>query len=405
MLQELVKKQDLIQKTTKELPTQGLEDFDWDAYTEGCPSRMRKGNPHVKVPHGVKVYSLAKDAQQMYHMYEGSLDKFVSKVSNGDHLVGKIYSIDSRWATIDVGHRELIYIDLDRESPAFKELIQKDKEFTVKIIDDSSSKGFCLGSVTEGTKQAIINDLMAAAETKSTAYAGRIDKMIPGGGYMVTVQGIECFMPGSLAGINKLANFESIIGTDMYVVPVSFSPEKGTIVVSHRAYLQAMIPQHIEELRANMEKEQEGYVTGSTKYGVFVEFNGCLTGMIHINDLSTETTELYTKGNLNPGTPITFFVKDIISTTKITLTQKTDSNVNPWNGASTRYAVPQEVQGTVRSIKDYGLFIEIEEGITGLLHSSELEGINIQDIKKGDPITVVITRIEEETRKVFLKLV
>ena len=191
----------------------------------------------------------------------------------------------------------------------------------------------------------------------------------------------------------------------MYVFPVSFSPEKGTIVVSHRAYLQAMIPQHIEELRANMEKEQEGNVTGSTKYGVFVEFNGCLTGMIHINDLSSETAELYAKGNLNPGTPITFFVKDIISTTKITLTQKTDSTVNPWNGASSRYATPQEVQGTVRSIKDYGLFIEIEEGITGLLHSSELEGINIQDIKKGDPITVVITRIEEETRKVFLKLV
>jgi small subunit ribosomal protein S1 len=402
MLQELVKKQDLVKPKIK---TQGLEDFDWDEYTEGCPSRMRRGNPHVKVPHGVKVYSLAKNAQQMYAMYEGSLDKFVSKVANGDHLVGKIYSVDSRWATIDVGHRELIYIDLDRESSAFKELIQKDKEFTVKIIDDSSSKGFCLGSVTEGTKQAIINDLMAAAESKSTAYAGRIDKMIPGGGYMVIVQGIECFMPGSLAGINKLANFESIIGTDMYVVPVSFSPEKGTIVVSHRAYLQAMIPQHIEELRANMEKEQEGNVTGSTKYGVFVEFNGCLTGMIHINDLSTETAELYAKGNLNPGTSVKFFVKDIISTTKITLTQKTDSNVNPWTGASNRYTIPQQVQGTVRSIKDYGLFIEIEEGITGLLHSSELEGINIQDIKKGDPITVVITRIEEETRKVFLKLV
>ena len=402
MLQELVKKQDLVKEKIK---TQGLEDFDWDEYTEGCPSRMRRGNPHVKVPHGVKVYSLAKNAQQMYAMYEGSLDKFVSKVANGDHLPGKIYSVDSRWATIDVGHRELIYIDLDRESPAFKTMIEKGKEFTVKIIDDSSSKGFCLGSVTEGTKQAIFNDLLAAAETESTAYAGRIERMIPGGGYMVTVQGIECFMPGSLAGINKLANFESIIGTDMYVVPVSFSNEKGTIVVSHRKYLQAMIPQHIEELRNNMENEQEGNVTGSTKYGVFVEFNGCLTGMIHINDLSTETAELYTKGNLNPGTPVKFFVKDIISTTKITLTQKTDSNVNPWNGASNRYAVPQQVQGTVRSIKDYGLFIEIEEGITGLLHSSELEGINIQDIKKGDPITVVITRIEEETRKVFLKLV
>jgi small subunit ribosomal protein S1 len=66
--------------------------------------------------------------------------------------------------------------------------------------------------------------------------------------------------------------------------------------------------------------------------------------------------------------------------------------------------VSTEVTGIVRSIKDYGIFVEIEEGITGLLHSSELNGINLQNIKKGDPIRVTINRIEEETRKVFLKL-
>ena len=145
-------------------------------------------------------------------------------------------------------------------------------------------------------------------------------------------------------------------------------------------------------------------MTGSTKYGVFVEFNGCLTGMIHINDLSSEFGEMYSKNELVAGTPITFFVKDIITDTKITLTQKTDSKVNPWNGAASKYPASTEVTGIVRSIKDYGIFVEIEEGITGLLHSSELNGINLQDIKKGDPIRVTINRIEEETRKVFLKL-
>jgi small subunit ribosomal protein S1 len=399
MLQELTKQKTEVNKNV------GLEDFDWDSHVADCPSRLRKGNPHVKVPKGVKVFSLAKDAQIQYEMYSNSLENFVSNISVGDHLKGKIWSIDNRWASIDVGHREFVYIDLDRESNAFKKLIVKDAEFTVKIVGDSASKGFCVGSVTEGTRQAVFNELLASAKTENTAYAGRIEQMIPGGGYMVTVQGIECFMPGSLAGINKLANFESIIGTEMYVVPVSFSHDKGTIVVSHRKYLQAMIPQEIETLRANIENEQDGYVTGSTKYGVFVEFNGCLTGMIHINDLASDTAELYAKGELYPGTPVKFFVKDIISTTKITLTQKTDSMVNPWNGAASRYKVPVEVQGTIRSIKDYGLFIEIEDGITGLLHSSELSGIDTSNLKKGDPITVLVNRIEEETRKVFLKLV
>ncbi len=401
MLEELVK-----QKTkTQTLQVTGDPDFDWDAHTEDCPSRIRKGNPHVKVPKGVKVYSQSKNAQQLYDLYAGSFSTMVPDINVGDKLTGKIWANDGKWATIDVGYREFIYIDIDKEAPAFREMIVKDRELSVKVLATHKERGFVVGSVTEGTKQAIFNELLEAAKEENTAYVGRVTQMIPGGGYMVAVQGIECFMPGSLAGINKLANFESIIGTDMYVVPVSYSHEKGTVVVSHRRYLQALIPDAIETLRQNIEVEQDGHVTGSTKYGVFVEFNGCLTGMIHINDLAGETAEAYAKGTLEPGTPIKFLVKDIISNTKITLTQKSDSKVNPWNGASKRYNVPSEVQGTVRSIKDYGLFIEIEDGITGLLHTSELTGVDTTTIKKGDPITVIISRIEEETRKVFLKLV
>ena len=403
MLEELVKQKTNTQKQT--LSVVGDPEFDWDAHAEDCPSRIRKGNPHVKVAKGVKVYSQSKNAQQLYDLYAGSFNTMVPDISVGDKLTGKIWANDGKWATIDVGYREFIYIDIEKEAPTFREMIVKDRELSVKVIATHKERGFVVGSVTEGTKQAIFNELLEAAKEENTAYVGKVNQMIPGGGYMVTVQGIECFMPGSLAGINKLANFESIIGTDLYVVPVSYSHEKGTVVVSHRRYLQALIPDAIETLRQNIEVEQEGHVTGSTKYGVFVEFNGCLTGMIHVNDLSGETAEAYAKGTLEPGTAIKFLVKDIISNTKITLTQKLDSKVNPWNGASKRYNVPCEVQGTVRSIKDYGLFVEIEDGITGLLHTSELTGIDTSTIKKGDPITVIISRIEEETRKVFLKLV
>ena len=403
MLQELVKPEEIV-NNNKIFKTEGNPDFDWETHEADCPSLLRKGNPHVKTRNGDKVFSRAKDAQKMYDMYLGSFENMVPNIELGDRLTGKIWGVDSRWATIDAGYRELIYIDLEKEAPSFRKLIEKDRELSVKVTATSRERGFFVGSVTEGTKQVVFNELLESSKEENMAYVGKVEEMIPGGGYMVTVQGVECFMPGSLAGINKLVDFESIIGQEMYVVPVSFSPEKGTIVVSHRKYLQAMIPQHIDTLRGEMEKEHDGHVTGSTKYGVFVEFNGCLTGMIHINDLSLEFSELYSKNQLTPGTPITFFVKDIITDTKITLTQKIDSKVNPWNGAAAKYPAATEVTGIVRSIKDYGIFVEIEEGITGLLHSSELNGINLQDIKKGDPIRVTINRIEEETRKVFLKL-
>ena len=231
--------------------------------------------------------------------------------------------------------------------------------------------------------------------------------MIQNGGYIVSIQGVECFMPGSLAGINKLVDFESIIDTDLYVVPMSYSPEKGTIVVSHRKYLQAMIPTRIEEISNDLNVVRTGNVTGSAKYGVFVEFDGCLTGMIHINDLDVETLKKHKSREINPGDPIDFKVKEVISNSKITLTQvEQQVIVDPWKLIAEKYtSFPVEVSGVVKSTKDYGVFLDVGEGVVGLLHVSELpDDFDKETIKKNDTITVQITRIEVETRKVFLKL-
>lgn len=382
--------------------------FDWDHYSADCPSALRKGNNKIKVSGDAKVFSRANYAQELYNLIIGvSPSSFLNQILIGEHHTGTIYSISEKWAMIDVGYRELAYIDLEKESSAFRKLILPGAEFMIKVMGDKTTKGFILGSVTEGTRQAIFAELRGAIESGRTAYTGTVTQMIPGGGYIVSVQGIDCFMPGSLAGANKLSNFESIIGTDMYVVPVSFSADKGTIVVSHRKYLQAMVPVAIEKVsNAPVETEYTGTVTGTAKFGVFVEFNGCLTGMIHINDLNADLFRRLATSQIQPGEEISFKVKEIISEKKITLTQvDIVEQVNPWAGLADKYTVPVQVTGSVKAIKDYGIFVTIEEGIVGLLHVSELDGIDIESIKKGDPITVTVTRIDEATRKVFLKLI
>lgn len=384
------------------------QDFDWDSFAADCPSALRKGNKKIKTSSDVKVFSNAKYAQELYNMIMGvSASNFLTEVRTGEHYTGTIYSISEKWAMIDIGYRELAYIDLGKEAAAFKKAIQPGKEFMIKVIGDKTDKGFILGSVTEGTRQAIFAELRTSIERGTTAYTGTVTQMIPGGGYIVNIQGIDCFMPGSLAGANKLADFESVIGTDMYVVPVSFSADKGTIVVSHRKYLQAIIPAEVDKIRnASSETEYTGTVTGTAKFGVFVEFNGCLTGMIHVNDLNPELAKRQAASQIQPGEAITFKVKEIISDKKITLTQiEIVEEANPWLNISERYTVPAEITGTIKAIKDYGVFVTIEEGIVGLLHVSELEGIELASLKKNDPITVTITRIDEATRKVFLKLI
>ena len=386
-------------------------EFMWDQYEATCVTKLRKPNPHIKTPKGVKVYSRESYAQELFDIMEGHslTSNTIYSLQLGASYTGKVYAVDSEWASIDVGYRELVYVDLSRETVEVRELLKQGVEVDVQLIADTSMnvKKYMIGSVTEGPKTKVIKEIVASIDDGNTAYSGVVAKMIPGGGYMVQVQGIDCFMPGSLAGVNKLHDFESIIDTEMYVVPVSYSEEKGTVVVSHRAYLRALIPNTLKEIQEDITSERTGHVTGSAKYGVFVEFEGCLTGMIHVNDLDTETSKAHRDRSLEPGTEIKFYVKEVINERKITLVQGSpaEKKVDPWEGISSRYTKKTEVVGKVKSTKDYGLFIEIEEGVVGLLHVSEFpENIDIKDISKGADITVQVIRVEEDTRKVFLKL-
>lgn len=378
-------------------------EFDWDGFESA--NRVRVGrniNPHVKtVGKGDKIYCTASYAQELYDlMFNKSSHNFPNKfeIEIGKVYEGTVYGITEVWMSIDVGYRELVYVNSSKEDTSD----YKVGDHVAVKITKGKQRDFITGSIEEGMQHAIFEELMNNIDN-NVAYAGKVKHMIPEGGYIVAVNGIDCFMPGSLAGMNKLHDFSSIVGTDMYVVPISFSAERGTVVVSHRAYLKALIPNEIEDLRNSPDTMITGFVTGSAKFGVFCEFNGCLTGMIHVNDLDEVHALKLKKHEINPGDAIEFKVKEIISDTKITLTQLVHQD--PWNGISERYKLPARVTGTVKSIKDYGMFVAIEEGVVGLLHVSELPDGAIKNYSKGQEVTVEISRIEEITKKVFLKLI
>lgn len=383
-------------------------EFDWEAHSAECPTTFRKVNSKIKAPQGVRVYSRAPYAQDLLNLMLGFEDTKPSQmaISEGGIYTGKVYSVNPEWASIDIGYREMVYVNLLKEENAVKPLIVVNNEVKVQVLSASQTKGYVSGSVSAGVKTAVVSDIMGSIDNGTTAFMGTVKEMIPGGGYIVNIQGVGCFMPGSLAGINKLADFESIVGTDMYVVPVSFSTKRGTIVVSHREYLKAMIPTRVEALRENLDGERLGKVTGSAKYGVFVEFDECLTGMIHVNDLTPEMLKTHKSRGIEPGDDIYFRIKEIVSDTKIILTQlETVLVVDPWDGIEQRIQIPSEIVGTVKAVKDYGIFIDIEPGIAGLLHISEIQDlIDTSTIKSGDKITVQVTRIDSASRKIFLKI-
>ena len=381
--------------------------FDWEGYESTCPKVLRTPNPHIKVVNDKhKVYSREPYAQDMYNRMVGHIEEndIITHIKYGSAYKGKVFAITESTASVDIGYRQLVYVNLAKEEGEFKN-IQPGEEVSVIITSPlNDDKKPIMGSVSEGTKRATFQEMLEAIEDQSTAWVGKVKRMLEDAGYMISVNGIDCFMPGSLAGINKLHDFESVVGEEIYVVPVSFSKERKTMVVSHRAYLKTLIPDAIENLKENLMEEIVGTVTGSAKYGVFCEFSRCLTGMIHVNDLDGDTLVRHKKREIQPGEEIKFKVKDIISNTKITLTQREDVEMNPWLEINKKYKVPSEVDATIKTCKDYGLFVELEPGVVGLLHVSEIGEDKIKAYKPKQDIKVLITKIEEDTKKIFLKL-
>lgn len=203
---------------------------------------------------------------------------------------------------------------------------------------------------------------------------------------------LPAFMPNTLAGINKLHDPESIVKQTFKVIIESFSSDEGTYIVSRRKYLKSLIPEAIKQIEIG--GTYEGHVTGTTPFGVFVEFNDCLTGMIHKANIVEEWQDRIT--DIKPGQRIEFFIKEVIlNKNKIILTQVWRETL--WDTIS----IGQQLTGKVRSNKSFGSLISLDEETVGLLHSSELARLGL-DLEPGDEVDVKVLAVDRPTRKIFL---
>ena len=378
--------------------TTGIEDFDWEAY-EHTGSRKLKVNKKIKTTGNTKVFSFHAGAQEFYDLLEGSESQSCEEPAKGGIYEGTVSKIGEKDALIDIGYREEVYVKLDREKQDNIDLLNLGGLVSIKILNEKEDSNAIMGSMSGAAEYMIEKELKDSIETQNTAYAGVVLELIESGGYIVNINGIKCFMPGSLAGMNKLYDFKSILGKTIYVVPINYSSEKGTIVVSHRQYLQKLIPNKIEELRENINEVYTGFVTGTTKFGVFCEFEECLTGMIHSSDLNNEFKDIHAKNSIKPGDEVEFYIKEIVHEKKIILTQNPSSD--PWRNIDEKYKVPSVVKGKINAVKEYGAFIELEKGIIGLLHCSEYKD---KIIVEGETTDIKINKIDKSTKKIFLAL-
>ena len=227
------------------------------------------------------------------------------------------------------------------------------------------------------------------------------------GGMIVDVFGIEAFLPGSQIDVKPIRDYDQYVNKTMEFKVVKINHEFKNVVVSHKALIEADIEEQKKEIIGQLEKGQvlEGTVKNITSYGVFIDLGG-VDGLIHITDLSwsrinhpSEILELDQQLNV-----VILDFDDNKSRIQLGLKQLSE---HPWDALGENVKEGEKVKGKVVVIADYGAFVEIEEGVEGLVHVSEMSWSthlrSAQDfVSVGDEVDAVILSVDRETRKMSL---
>ena len=328
-----------------------------------------------------------KKMEALYDAYE------VKAPKDGQVAHVKYVGISGDAFTFEGGFKDYVRVDNKPSESKYLKNTNIGDSLDILITEVNQKQFFIKGSLSELYESRARRTLTNLAEGVSvTAF---IRELTPAG-YSIDIQfeGVTLlgFMPNTLAGINKLSNPESIVGQTFQVMIESFSKDEGTYIVSRRKYLQTLIPQAIKELKHG--EVYTGNVTGTTPFGVFVEFNECLTGMIHKTNIDPEWADKIQQ--ISPGFEIEFYIKEVIKD-KIILTQILRDSL--WDSIK----VGQTISGKVKDLKPFGALIILDDETNGLVHTSELEK-STRKLAAGENVKVKVIAVDRQSRKIFLSV-
>ncbi len=335
--------------------------------------------------------------------FEDLVSKTFIDTKDEEVVVGTVVRITDRDAIVDINAKSEGVISLNefRYNPNLK--VGDKVEVLIDIREDKTGQ-----LVLSHRKARTIKawDRVIAAHESGEIVNGFV-KCRTKGGMIVDVFGIEAFLPGSQIDVKPIRDYDQYVNKTMEFKVVKINHEFKNVVVSHKALIEADIEEQKKEIIGQLEKGQvlEGVVKNITSYGVFIDLGG-VDGLIHITDLSwsrinhpSEVLELDQKLNV-----VILDFDD--EKTRIQLGLK-QLNAHPWDALSADLNVGDKVKGKVVVLADYGAFIEVAEGVEGLIHVSEMSWSthlrSAQDFMKiGDEVEAVILTLDREERKMSL---
>lgn len=310
--------------------------FDWTPYEDGWNGKSLKVSTKIKANKGDKVYCHGPYAQDLYYKYagikvEGCKDLTKNALVKVDNI--EVVNDTTLMATINGGSNNVI-IDLNKEQKFIDWLnnfcsgdLNKDnmaialrnEEFKQQVIDLGLSAKITAGdiekaSIWDGHVEALTREMREQVTKNTRAYMATIMSTNKGGFVVDIMNTVSAFMPGSMAAANRVTDFEGMVGTKFEVMVESYDPNFG-FVVSRKKYLKTMLPVKIQELENILDKDKDtvftGHVTGTTPFGVFVEIDEFITGMLHKTLVCDETREAMRNNSIAAGTEVKVYIHKI----------------------------------------------------------------------------------------------
>ena len=358
---------------------QPLEDFNWEEFENGSSASVSK-----------------EELEKAY-------DETLNKVSEHQVVDGKVISVDKKEVIVNIGYKSdgIIPASEFRYNPDLKvgDIVE------VYVENQEDRKGQLLLSHKKARVSKSWERVNAALENNEVIQ-GYV-KCRTKGGMIVDVFGIEAFLPGSQIDVHPIRDYDVFVGKTMEFKVVKINQEYRNVVVSHKALIEAELEAQKKEIIGKLEKGQilEGTVKNITSYGVFVDLGG-VDGLIHITDLSWgrvddphKVVELDQKINV-----VILDFDDEKKRIALGLKQLTP---HPWDALDANLQVGDHVKGKVVVIADYGAFVEIQPGVEGLIHVSEMSWSqhlrSAQEfLKVGDDVEAVILTLDRDERKMSL---
>ncbi|MDH7514765.1 MAG: 30S ribosomal protein S1 [Bacteroidota bacterium] len=332
-------------------------------------------------------------------MYENTL----STLKKGEIIKGKIINLTKDYAVIDIGFKSEGMVGLDEFTNASELKIGDEVEVFLESVENKD------GNVILSRKRAdfvrIWERIQSAFENEEILQ-GRCIRRIKGG-IVMDLMGVDAFLPGSQIDIRPVRDFDAYLGKTLDVRVVKLNQQAENIVVSRKVIIEEQIAGQRKAILDSLEKGQilEGTVKAITDFGVFIDLGG-VDGLVHITDISwgrvnhpTEVVKLDQTVNV--------VVLDFDAEKKrISLGMK-QLMPHPWENIELKYPVGTKVRGKVVSLAEYGAFIEIEKGIEGLIHISEMSWTQhikhpSQVVSMGQMVDAVILNLDVQEKKISL---